>query len=449
MNLTSIAQTALAVCLYTSLTASQAFACAACLALGDDHAHVGPEAADVASAPWHYSYDQSEPTPGDSSPNVPVYNSLPGAHAKLFLDFDGVDFGTTKWSGKTPGERPAYDLDGDASEFSTEELSRIEQIWSRVAEAYSPFNINVTTVNPGNYNRKESAHVVVTGDNSWYGSGGGVAFVGGFASSFNVQERHTAWVFPDNLRSGDAKVIADAAIHEAGHLFGLNHQRTYDDSGEKTDEYDNNSSSPIRAPILGVAYNSRRGLWSLGPGTSAGSIVNELGVISRSTNGFGYIADEVGVSFSSAPEIELTTDPLRGVISRTSDVDYYKIELDQRSDVSLLVDVASYGPMLDAKLSLYDVDYALLEEDDPTLSTSRSSLTASFAGELDAGTYFLSVTSHGGYTYDSGTHNRTLQDTGQYFLSGAVIALVPEPAGAALLFCGVAAVFPRRRRIRS
>src|SRR4051794_19389752 len=77
-----------------------------------------------------------------SSPaqTVPAYNSLPGAAAKLFLDFDGVDFGSTVWSNSEislPGVRPAYSINADTSTFTTTELSNIFEIWSRVAEAYS------------------------------------------------------------------------------------------------------------------------------------------------------------------------------------------------------------------------------------------------------------------------------------------------------------------------
>ena len=99
---------------------------------------------------------------------VPAYHSLPGAHAKLYVDFDG-----TTWAGKTPGTVPAYDVDGDPANFSTGELANIQQIAHRVAEKYSPFNIDVTTVNPGNENNLETAHLVVGGNVAWYGAPAG------------------------------------------------------------------------------------------------------------------------------------------------------------------------------------------------------------------------------------------------------------------------------------
>lgn len=440
MNPTRVWRAAVAVCALTVVLAGPLRACVLCEALGcpahpsGDHNHALPEPSQVAAGVGLYSYDAPVPQGGRPTSTVPVFNSRPGAHAKLFLDFDGVDFGTLSWSGKLPGLRPAYDIDGDISTFGTEEQRRIEQIWSRVAEAYSMFNINVTTEDPGNYNRRESAHIVISGNNEWYGGGGGVAYVGGFSSSASAQTRRTGWVFPGNLRSGDAKVVADAAIHEAGHLFGLQHQSTYNDSGTRTDPYDSNFSSILSAPNLGVAYNARRGLWAIGANSNnANSTVDEITTIARSTNGFGYAPDEPGTGFANAELFRPSADPLRGVIRDNNDADFYRFEVTEPSEVSLLVDVAQYGPNLDARLALYDSDQMLLFEDDPTLSTSRESLTASFAGVLEAGVYFLEVASHGGFTYDNGPRDRTLVDAGQYFLSGLVAAVVPEPGAVALL----------------
>ena len=39
-------------------------------------------------------------------------------------------------------------------------MASIQQIYSRVAEKFSPFNINVTTVNPGNLNNQQTLKVV-------------------------------------------------------------------------------------------------------------------------------------------------------------------------------------------------------------------------------------------------------------------------------------------------
>ena len=78
--------------------------------------------------------------------SIPALNSNPGATASLYLDFDGHF--QAVWSSYTNITTPAYDVDGDATTFSDEELANIHTIWETVAEDYSPFNINVTTVEP-------------------------------------------------------------------------------------------------------------------------------------------------------------------------------------------------------------------------------------------------------------------------------------------------------------
>src|SRR5690349_1845838 len=93
---------------------------------------------------------------------VPQYDSHPGAPATLYLTFTG-DF-TSDWDGYHPNTTPAYDIDGDPTTFSQTELDNIHQIWARVSEKYSPFNLNVTTaVAPATLNNFESYKVVVGG----------------------------------------------------------------------------------------------------------------------------------------------------------------------------------------------------------------------------------------------------------------------------------------------
>src|SRR5262245_38790122 len=81
-----------------------------------------------------------------SSPTVPALFSRPGAPATLYLDFDGnVE---KQWGTRVNVVTPPYDTDGNNAAFSAAEIAAIDEIWSRVAEDYAPFNINVTTVPP-------------------------------------------------------------------------------------------------------------------------------------------------------------------------------------------------------------------------------------------------------------------------------------------------------------
>ena len=48
--------------------------------------------------------------------------------------------------------------------LSYAEISRITEIWARVAEDFAPFDINVTTVDPGSFNNREALRVARADD---------------------------------------------------------------------------------------------------------------------------------------------------------------------------------------------------------------------------------------------------------------------------------------------
>ena len=146
---------------------------------------------------------------------LPLLSSRPGATAKLFLDFNGHF--ESSWGGDTNVSTPVFDRDNNLTTFTDGELAAIYEIWARVAEDYAPFNINVTTVDPGHQANQVVAVVAIGGNwSDWYGSSaGGVAYVGGFYNGAS----NVGYVFDDALGNGNAKYVAEAASHEAGHLF--------------------------------------------------------------------------------------------------------------------------------------------------------------------------------------------------------------------------------------
>ena len=155
----------------------------------------------------------SESSSALAAVTAPGHSSLPGAAASLFLDFDGHF--EASWGGYSNITTPAFDLDGDPSTFNAAESAAIFEVWSRVAEDFAPFNLNVTTVDPGIVANRVVAVIAIGGSNSdWYGSSaGGVAYVGGFFNS----SPNVGYVFENN-QSGNANYIAVAAAQEAGHV---------------------------------------------------------------------------------------------------------------------------------------------------------------------------------------------------------------------------------------
>jgi hypothetical protein len=204
--------------------------------------------------------------------SVPALSSRPGAAASIFLDFDGDYVGT--WGVDHPGTIIPYDNDGNLLAFSAVELSSISSIWARVAEFYSPFDINVTTVEPASFGPREAVHVEIGGDGAWAGQVGGIAFVGGFNAP--DYPGRLCFVFPAKLGNGDPKAVADVCGHESGHVLGLQHTVPNGDAQ--------------RWPLMGNAWNSVRALWWYGaaPNENPVGIQDDLALLTDNVSSAIY-----------------------------------------------------------------------------------------------------------------------------------------------------------------
>lgn len=338
--------------------------------------------------------------------NVPQLASRPGASATLYLDFDGnVE---QQWGNRTNVVTPPYDTDGNKSSFSAGDIAAIDEIWARVAEDYAPFNLNVTTIPPPKIADRVAARVAIGGSYSdWYGSSaGGVSFVGGFSSGAS----NVAYVFSNTLNNGTASYVAEAASHEAGHLFGLEHQATW--SGTKlVSEY--NAGTDALAPIMGNSYYADRTTWAYGATSDSPTLrQDELSVIASTANGFGYAADDYGNTISTAASLPLSgsTTHVSGLIGRNDDRDVFKFTTNGGT-ASFSVGVAQFGPDLDAVLELQNAAGTPL-----IAANSTTSFDASLSKVLAAGTYYVVVHSSGGYG-----------NLGRYVLSGNISAAIATP----------------------
>lgn len=361
-----------------------------------------------------------------AQPAPPALSSYPQASVKLYLNFTGAP--TQAWGSYT-ASAPAFDTDGDPNSFSTAELGQIQEVWARVAEKYSPFNVDVTTVKPANMSIYNTAQMVIGGDGAWTGGRyGGYSYPGGFTGTVS----NTGWIFSNNLGQGFPKYVAEATAHEAGHLFGLVHQSTYDSSGNKLEEYSHGTAD--KAPIMGFSYYSLRGLWWSGTSSDGPtSMQSDLSIISGTTNGFGYRPDDHAGTMAGADLLDVvggTTLHGAGVIEKMTDVDYFRFT-SAGGEVDLRANVAALGPMLDLALSLQDAAGNVVAAADTT------DLGESISAVLTAGEYFLAVSSHGSYG-----------DVGQYTIDGSMGAAVPEPGAVALVLVSIVGVVGRRRRTK-
>lgn len=386
--------------LSAALTHGGACSCAICSGQGLEWL-AAPQAAETIAA--------TTTTSGTMSlASLPQLSSNLAARVKLYLDFNGHTQGT--WGSWSNVRTPAFDQNGNVSSFSTGEIASIREIWARVAEDYAPFNVDVTTIEPSSFADRAAVRVAIGGTwSDWFGSSaGGVAYVGAFTSS----APNVAFVFSKALGGGNARYVAEAASHEAGHLFGLAHQSSY--AGAALAQSYNSGTSTL-APIMGVGYYAARTTWHNGP-TDAGpaSYQNDVSVLSSSTNGFGLRADDYGDT-TAAPStliVQSGNVNLKGIIETDRDSDVWKFSTGGGT-VRFNLNVAQFGPNLDAALELKKASGQIVASSSPT-----GSLSASLSATLAAGTYYVVARASGGYG-----------NMGQYTLTGSVAAARTTTSG--------------------
>lgn len=347
---------------------------------------------------------------GSSTLVVPAYSSRPEATASLYLDFDGHF--EANWGGYLNVTTPAYDTDGIPTAFSATELDNIYQIWQYVAEDYASFNINVTTVEPSSFANGVALRVAIGGNSSWTGGTyGGVAYVNCFTSS----DVNTVYVFPGNLGNGYPKYVGDASSHESGHGFGLSHQSQYSGTSLVATYYSGPGDGT--APLMGNSYSASRSMWWYGTTSSSTTFQDDMAVIGRSANGFGFRVDDHGNTTSTATALTVSSTGAVssiGVIERMTDLDAFSFSTAAGS-ITLTVNVAGSFANLDARLELRDMFGVLVASADPS-----SSFSATINYAASAGTYYLTVASHG--VSGSATSTNYGQCVGQYSISGSIFA---------------------------
>ena len=340
-----------------------------------------------------------------------LLHSRPSATKVIYLDFDGQTTSGTAWSGGGTIVSAPFDLDGIPSSFNTTERERIQYIWQRVAEDYAPFDVDVTTEDPGEagLRRTTSSDVhygvrVVISPTNWYGGGGGVAYVGVFNEISSTDVYGTCWVFTQQLGPNGEKYIAEAASHEAGHTLGLNH----DGLTDGTEYYSGHGNW---APIMGSGYDREVTQWSKGEYAGANNTEDDLAIIP--TYGAPLRADDHGNFIGTATALAGTSISASGIIETRNDVDMFSFQSGAGS-ISFTVNPAPRSPNLNIYAALYDGTGNLVASND------GAGLPASLTATVTAGTYYLAIDGVG--SGDPATTGYSDYDSlGQYQITGTVI----------------------------
>lgn len=405
---------------------------------------------------------------------LPILNSNPDAVGVLYMDFTGGVFNSTTFQ---PFNNGFSEQENDPNTYFGSERVDIYDAWRDVSTHFAMFDINVTTVDP-------DKTVTPTGHQIIYNStGGGSANTNVFGLATDAPDQARSVNSSRNMRNRTTSIT-----HEFGHVLGLNHHNEYDEQGNYTAQYIGMDDDHI-ASLMGIDYGAqapqiaRFSSWQQGrtlsnqtPQDDRSIITNKLietynAFTGNTYTGDGYRRDEHGNTRANATWLTLNNDgpastdlinvsaSATGIIERLTDTDMFRLQFnggDLTATAEAVTTVASgsdyvveYASSLGMLLSLYDSDGQLIAQDGgtPESRTGTGLADITFANDVDAtvsltdlqaGTYFLGVSSLGEYD-DVGAY--TLELTGVE----STLTLIPEPSSLLALLATTSLLLRRRR----
>eukprot|EP00056_Hartaetosiga_gracilis_P011328 m.170261 g.170261 ORF g.170261 m.170261 type:complete len:1090 (+) comp13488_c1_seq2:159-3428(+) len=226
---------------------------------------------------------------------IPILHSREQSKNKLYLDFNGHK--NSAFSAWGEFDAVPFDTDGFRGAFSDAEVFDIVSIYAIVAEDFAPFDIDVTTEEPLDFQDENTVHVLITsstqrsGDDMPSPSNGGVAFVGIFGNQ-DIAFYSPALVYIDNVVSYPP-YIAIVASHEAGHNFGLSHDG--DANGEYYSGLQGTTLYNSWGPIMGIPYDRALSQWSNGAYNTATNTEDDVAILASQ---LGYSCIDRGINSS-------------------------------------------------------------------------------------------------------------------------------------------------------
>lgn len=337
-------------------------------------------------------------SPGEAS--APLLESRPGSNRVIFLNFDGETVSGTPWNSSYNAGAPI-----EAAPFSNPSL--IPEIWASIAEDYAIYEVNVTTDRNSFENAAPQNRImaIFTPTKSWYGSAGGVAYVGSFGDPTNPY----CWVFNVTLTGA-----AESGSHEIGHTLGLRHDGT---SSRVYYTGHTHSSGVSWAPIMGTGYNRTIVQFSKGEYPNASRTENDLEIISGYLS---FLPDDHGDSpVDASPLSPDGVFDLDGIVGGALDIDWFRFQSAAPGSFSATVSPPSQFRNLDAGIELLDENLELV-----ATSAPEGPFDATIGiPDLPPGIYYLKVrgTGLGDLSNGYGTYG----SVGTYHLGGTYIATPP------------------------
>ncbi|MBF9239893.1 IPT/TIG domain-containing protein [Hymenobacter sp. BT683] len=313
---------------------------------------------------------------GTGAGAVPVLESLPGAGAVLYLDFDGQTVTNTRWNNNYNAGNPIVAAPSTLTE------AQMAEVWKQISEDYRPFAVNVTTSEAAFASAPLTRRhrTIFTPTNAWFPDAGGVAYVGSFSWGTAEGAETPSWVWNIGINGVSA---GKSGAHEAGHAMGLQH----DGRTAPVEEYYQGQAS--WAPIMGGGHSAPVTQWSKGEYAAADNPEDDLLKLTT-LNGFGYRADDHGNTAATATVLvkdargTVWPEANQGLISTPADVDFFAYS-HGGGRLAVAVSPAPAYPNLDLLLTLRNGAGTVVATADP------ATLAASLDVVLPLGIYFLSV----------------------------------------------------------
>lgn len=355
----------------------------------------------------------------------PLRHSRPGASKVLFLDFNGHVVAGTAWNvgDESSWDCRPYDTDGDELTFSDSEQEDIIEIWERVAEDYTPFDVDVTTEEPSTWTRYKGRVLITPGTDKDgkscpHDGYGGIAYRDVFGD-YDYAFYSPAWVLDYDVPYVPASFVAEAVSHEFGHHLDLGHDlRNSDDDGY----YEGHENGSISwGPIMGTGYTRNISQWSKGEYYDSSNSENDLSIIAGQLS---YRPDDHGDSNGQATSLAVSPTgdiALSGIIETTGDPDVFSFSTGMGqitiSATPYIAASSTWGANLDILLELYTSGGVLVASSNPANEAS-----ATMTVDVPSGVYYLHVKPVGaGSPLANPPSGYTVYDSlGQYTLAGVI-----------------------------
>jgi hypothetical protein len=298
-----------------------------------------------------------------STPSYPladtfVLHSRPTATRKIYLDFNGHDTIGTPWNAGRSATLTTPPFSRDASpDFNDAERAIVQDVFRRVAEHFAPWNVDVTTEDPGvDGLRKTSAGDlaygirVVIGPKAFTTPAAGIAYLNSFSDSID----NPCFTFAE--ASWNAALIAGVTSHEVGHTVSLVHQGQNPGDGEYFGGHGTGALS--WSPIMG---NGLRPVnqWAKGEYQNSTSQQDNLVAIANPGSGVPLLADDHGDTRDTASFAPGLSTTVGGVIGSTNDIDMIRINAG-RGNLVITPKVSLIAPNLRLQIRVLDATGTVL-----------------------------------------------------------------------------------------